>query len=155
MCSCGFNLHCPDKLVILSIFSCAYWPFLYHPLWSSCPNLSENSLLVERYLPILTQCPTHGHPIVTQWTTWCFIILWHSCLRASQMLLLIKNPPAIAGDLRDASLTPGSRRSPGVGHGNPLQYSCLENPTDRAAWWVTVHRVARSWTWLKWLSVLI
>ena len=39
------------------------------------------------------------------------------------------------------------------GHGNPLQYSCLENPVDRGAWWATVHGVAKSWTWLKWLSM--
>ena len=47
----------------------------------------------------------------------------------------IKNPPANAGDVRDASLIPGSGRSPGGGHGNPLQYSCLENLMDRGAWW--------------------
>jgi len=47
---------------------------------------------------------------------------------------------------------PGSGRSPGGGHGNPLQYSCLENPTDRGAWQATVHRVANSWTQLKQLS---
>ena len=49
-------------------------------------------------------------------------------------------------------MIPGSGRSPGGGHGNPLQYSCLENPKDRGAWWVTVHRVAKSWTRLKQLS---
>ena len=48
---------------------------------------------------------------------------------------------------------PGSGRSPGGGHGNPLQYSCLENPLDRGAWWETVHRVAKSQTRLKRLSV--
>ena len=47
---------------------------------------------------------------------------------------------------------PWSGRSPEEGHGNPLQYSCLENPTDRGAWWATVHGVAKSWTWLKQLS---
>ena len=47
---------------------------------------------------------------------------------------------------------PGSERSPGGGHDNPLQYSCLENPMDRGAWWVTVHRVAKSQTGLKGLS---
>ena len=44
---------------------------------------------------------------------------------------------------------PGLGRSPGGGHGNPLQYSCLENPLDREAWWATVHSIAKSWTWLK------
>ena len=47
---------------------------------------------------------------------------------------------------------PGLGRSPGGGHGNPLQSSCLENPMDRGTWWVTVHRVAQSWTLLKQLS---
>ena len=44
-------------------------------------------------------------------------------------------------------------RSPGGGHGNPFQCSCLENPIDRGAWWATVHKVAKSWTWMKWLSM--
>ena len=46
---------------------------------------------------------------------------------------MVKNPPANAGDVRDVGLVPGLGRSPGAGHGNPLQYSCLENPTDREA----------------------
>ena len=53
---------------------------------------------------------------------------------------------------RDEDLIPGLGRSPGVGHGNPLQYFCLDNPTDRGAWWATVHGVAKSQTWLKQLS---
>ena len=60
------------------------------------------------------------------------------------MVLVVKNPPANAGDLRDMGMSPGSGRSPAGGHGNPLQYSCLENPTDRGAWWATVHGVAKS-----------
>ena len=59
---------------------------------------------------------------------------------------LVKNPPANAGDGRDISLTPGSERSPGKGHGNPLQYSCLENSVDRGAWWATVRGVSKSQT---------
>ena len=54
-----------------------------------------------------------------------------------------------AGDVREAGLILGLRRSSGGGHGNPLQYSCLENPMDRGAWQATVHRVAKSWTQLK------
>ena len=53
----------------------------------------------------------------------------------------------------DVSLIPGSGRSSGEGNGNPLQYSCLENPMDRGAWWATVHGAAKSWTWLKWLGM--
>ena len=68
------------------------------------------------------------------------------------MVLLVKNLPASAGDVRDACMIPGLGRFPGGGHGNPLQYSCLENPMDRGAWWATVHRVAKSQTRLKRLS---
>ena len=60
-----------------------------------------------------------------------------------------KEPPTNAGDIRDAGLIPGWARVPGGGHGNPLEYSCLENPTDRGARWATVHRVAQSWTRLN------
>ena len=60
--------------------------------------------------------------------------------------LKVKNPPADAGDVRDMDSIPGSGRSPGGSHGNPLQYSCLENPLDRGAWWATVHRVTKSQT---------
>ena len=57
--------------------------------------------------------------------------------RASQVVLVAKNPPAKAGDARGEGSIPGSGRSPGVGNGNPLQYSCWENPMDRGAWRVT------------------
>ena len=57
---------------------------------------------------------------------------------------MVKNPPANAGDVRDAGLIPGSGRSPGGGHGNPLQYSCLENLMDRGAWGTIVCGVAES-----------
>ena len=60
------------------------------------------------------------------------------------MVLALKNLPANAGDVRDLGWIPGLGRSPGGGHGNPLQYSCLENPVDRGAGWVTVHRVSQS-----------
>ena len=60
------------------------------------------------------------------------------------MVLVVKNPPTSAGDLRDAGSISGSGRSPGGGHGNPLQYSCLENPLDRGAWQATVHRFTKS-----------
>ena len=72
---------------------------------------------------------------------------------ASQMALVVKNPPANAGDLRDVHLIPGLGRSLGEGHGNPFQYSCLENLMDRGTWQATVHRVTQSQTQLKWLSL--
>ena len=63
---------------------------------------------------------------------------------ASQVALMVKNPPANAGDIGDLGSIPGLRRSPGVGLGSPLQCSCLENPMDWGAWWATVHGVTKS-----------
>ena len=60
------------------------------------------------------------------------------------MVLVVKNPLANAGDIRDISSIPGLGRSPGKGHSNPLQYSCLENSVDRGAWWATDHVVTES-----------
>ena len=62
---------------------------------------------------------------------------------ASQVALVVKNPPANAGDIRDAGSIPGLGISPGEGNGNSLQYSCLEKPMDRGAWQAMVHRVTR------------
>ena len=59
---------------------------------------------------------------------------------------MVKNPPTNAGDIKDTGSIPGLGRSLGGGHGNPLQYSCLENPMDRGAWQGTVREVAKSWT---------
>ena len=64
----------------------------------------------------------------------------------SQVVLVVKNPPANAGDVRDASSIPGLGRSSGEGNGHLLQYSCLETPKDRGAWRATVHGVAKSQT---------
>ena len=63
-----------------------------------------------------------------------------------QVVGVVKKPPASAGDVREVGSIPGLGKSPGGRHGNPLQYSCLENPMDRGAWRATVHRVANSWT---------
>ena len=62
---------------------------------------------------------------------------------------MVKNLPANSGDTGDVGSIPRSGRSPGGGHGDSLQYSCLENPMDRGAWWATVHGVAKSWTQLS------
>ena len=66
--------------------------------------------------------------------------------QASQEVLTVKNPPANAEDMTDTSSIPGSGRSPGEGHGNPLQYFCLENSMGRGAWQATVHVAAKSQT---------
>ena len=86
----------------------------------------------------LRSCPTISH------SRWAIL--------ASQVALVVESPPADTGDVRGAGLIPGSGRSPGGGPGDPLQYSCLENPMDRGAWWAMVRRVAESWTRLKWLT---
>ena len=62
---------------------------------------------------------------------------------------MVKNPPVNAGDIRDVRLIPGLGRSPGEGNGNPLQYSCLENPMDRGAWQAPVHGASKSQSQLK------
>ena len=65
------------------------------------------------------------------------------------MALVVKNPPANAGDIRDVGSVSGSVRSPGGERGNPLKYSYLEHLMDRGAWWAMVHGVAKSWTRLS------
>ena len=72
--------------------------------------------------------------------------------QASHEALVVKDPPANAGDTTDTSSIPGSGRAPGRGHGNPLQYFCLENSMDRRTWQAAVHGVSKSWTQLKQLS---
>ena len=75
--------------------------------------------------------------------------------RASQVVLVVKNPPANARDIRNAGLIPGSGGSPGGGHGNLFQYLCLENSMDRGAWQATVYSIAKSQTQVKELSMHI
>ena len=73
-------------------------------------------------------------------------------IEVSQVPSVLKKPAANALDVRDMGSFHGSGRSPRGGHGNPLQYSCLENPMDRGAWWAVVHGVAQSQTQLNRLS---
>ena len=89
--------------------------------------------------------------------TWNCTSLWieflgHRVGLASQVELVVKNPPANAGVIRGSGSIPGWGRSPGGGYGNPLQYSCLENPMARGAWQATIRRATQSCTWLKWHS---
>ena len=69
--------------------------------------------------------------------------------KTSQVALVVKNSPASTGDVRDTGSIPGSGASPGEEHSNPLQYSCLENPMDRGAWWAIIHGDTKSWTQLE------
>ena len=110
------------------------WWATVHGVAKSRTQLSDFTFTLSLY----TQDAKHG------WT--------QALERASQVVLVAKNPPAKAGDIRDGGSIPGSERCPGGGHGNPLQCSCLENPTDGGAWRATVHGVAKSRTRLKWIS---
>ena len=76
-------------------------------------------------------------------------MLYKNFVWASQVALVVKNLPANAGDARDAGLITGSGRFPGVGNGNPCQYSCLGSSMDRGVWWATVHGVTKSQTRLS------
>ena len=106
-------------------------------------------------------CSEDGYPnlstsltsisIIYKTLQWLWNILLHS-RQASQVVLVVKNLPANTGDIRDEGSTPGLGRSPGRGHGNTLQYSCLGNPMDRGAWQATVYRVSKSQTQMKQLS---
>ena len=78
---------------------------------------------------------------LVMWKLNCVFML---IIRSSQVALAVKNLPASAGDVGDLGSIPGSGRSPAGGHGNPLQYSCLENPMDRGGWWAAVHGVTKS-----------
>ena len=74
---------------------------------------------------------------------------WVTKHKASQVVLVAKNPPASAGDAKYAGSVPALGRSPGEGNGNPLQYSCLENPMNRRPWRATVNGVTKNRTWLS------
>ena len=99
---------------------------------------------------------TYSGFLVSTWTHVGVCVWVHGILSfidnpvwASRVALVVKNPPANAGDIRDVGSIPGSGRCPGGGHGNLLQYSCLENPMNSGAWWATVHasqRVGSDWS---------
>ena len=82
-----------------------------------------------------------------------FCMMGQVIIGASQVALVVKNLPVNARDIRGVVWSLGWEDPLAEGHGNPLQHSCLENPMDRGAWQATVHRVARSWTLLKRLSM--
>ena len=92
----------------------------------------------------------HPRPVFIQ-SRWCCI--YGGIGRESSIMSFFRKTkwliPTTAEDARDSGLVPGSRRSPGVGSGTPLQYSCLENSVGRGAWQLTVHGAAKSWTWLS------
>ena len=122
--------------------------------WQSVYQQSntENCLALSTHIHLKTQqLHTHTH---TQTHTHIYIYVYiYISIWVSQVALVVKNPPANAGDAKDMDSIPGLVRSPREGYVNPLKYSCLENPTVRWAWWATVHGVTKSQTQRKWLSM--
>ena len=101
---------------------------------------AEGYMHTQAYTHMHTQTRTHTHKHIHN-THMCRSM----CISMTSLVVqLVKNPTANAGGARDTSLIPGSGRSPGEGNGNTLQYSCLENPTNRVAWRATIHGLAES-----------
>ena len=111
-----------------------HWDKLFEKCWETTHRVGVVELETQSMHAELE--PTVGPPKHT-----CLV---HSYTGAPQVELVVKNPPANTGDVRDTGSIPGWGRSSGGGHGNPLQYSCLENPIDGGAWKATVHRLTES-----------
>ena len=122
----------------LSLFTFMHWRRKWQPTPVFLPGESQGRWRLGG-LP-----PVGLHRVGHDWSD----LAAEAAAGASQVALVVKNPPANAGDRRDTGSVPGSGRSPGGGHGNPLQYSCLENSITREAWQlysVGSHRVGHSW----------
>ena len=122
------------------------WHLLLDFIWASC-SAWWNELL--EFIILTVFCPRNSE---SRNPSSNFGGTWGKSVLGFPDGTVIKNPSANAGDARDVDSVPGLGRSPAGRNGNPLQYSCLENPTDRGAWLAIVHWVAKSQTWLKWLS---
>ena len=116
--------------------------FSFPESWCLLPSLKTTQVITQCFCSFLDSCL---HPYLPSW----WYSSWVHVRRASQQVLVVKNPPANEGDARDAGSIPGLGRSPGVENDNSLQYSCLENPMDGRARRATVHGAAKSWTWLS------
>ena len=142
------------------IWSC----ICFSAILSICPTFSFPCCVHKSFLYICVSIPAmqigwsvpfsrfHINLFFSFWLTSFCMTDFRFIRLTSQVALVVKNLSAKAGDTRNASSIPGSERSPGGGHGNPLQYSCLENPRDGGAWWAAVYGITHSHTWLKWLS---
>ena len=141
---------CNLRVFSLDVRSCKYQLSQTSPL-CHLGHLCLTDFLFGQSVNWCQWCVKVSHNIIP--VNFSLYVFYYLFCWASQMVLVIKNPPVNAGAIRDLDLIPGLGRSPGRGHGNPLQYSCLENPMDKGAWWATVHGVAKSWTRLKWQHV--
>ena len=124
------------------------WCFLEMLLLWHCPRFTVSEFWRAESRTLHFKWAPQIFPYSKAWALpfllFVYLFLHLQCLPwASQLMLVVRNPPANAGEVRDAGLSPGSGRSPGGGHGNPLQYSCLKNPMDRGTWWATVYRSQR------------
>ena len=117
-----------------------YWPIAHWVFWGEHPQLRFHPLK-DTFLLVLGR-----HGMTNLLGPVSAIVIY---TRASQVVLVAKNPAANAGDVRHSGLIPESGRCPGGGNGNPLQYSCLESPKDRGAWWATVIGIANTGIWLS------
>ena len=125
--------------------------FLFHLKW-------DHTVFVFLWLMSVGLMPSRSIHIITN--SKIFFLFYGSIIYSTYtyttslglVVLVVKNLPSNAGDIRDMGLNPGWGRSPGGGHGNPLQDSCLENLMDSGAWLAVLHRVTQSRTWLRWLS---
>ena len=115
----------------------AWWAAVYGVTQSRTrlKRLSSSSCLLSSWTEGFP-FPAKGYNSTPTVVVLIFILYWG---------IVVKNPPASAGDMGDTGFIPGWERSPGGGNGNPLQYSCLENPTDSGAWWAAGHGVTKSW----------
>ena len=142
-----------------------------HIIQGISPDAILNHLLfLHRCLPLITTSPLSSNTFC--FTSFSYLLFGPYSYLDSQSLhisswkhqqkapnsLVVKSPHANAGDIRDSGLIPGSGRFPGGRHGDSLQYSCLENPMDRRAWWATVHgsqRAGHNWSSLAHVPYLI
>ena len=131
---------------------CKKWILLFCSWCSvtqSCPTLQPHGpqherLPVPQHLLKLNFCVNISQIIKCNCIWQSYLYIW-----VSQETLLAKNPPTKAGDVRYEGLIPGLGRSPGEGNGYPLQYSCLENPMHRGAWWAAVYGVTVRHDWAQ------
>ena len=125
--------------------SYVYWASTLYQISNTYSFISHNNTLNSYTIILFAEALNLGTKRVV-------ISLRLNSRRASQVVLMVKNLPANADRHKRCRFDPGLGRSPGGGHSNPPQYSCLKSPMDRGAWWAMIQWVTWSWTWLKWLK---
>ena len=124
----------------------SFWKLLHSPWLLAPSSIFRLSNIRPSPSPTAIALVVHLFASLFHYMCVCVCVHVYTYIWASQVALAVKNLPANAGDVRDEGLIPGSGRSLGGGHGNPLQYSSLENPMDKGAWLATIHRFLKSWT---------